>query len=187
MPASFPNSNLALRTVVNRPGVVYDAAKTKVLFAEDINAIGVEIAAFEPSIWRVIAQTADVTVNNSTVIVDLTGLSFALEANSIYQFKINICCAQKAASDSKIGLSYPVGTTIFWLSSNYTPNANAYTEAYELPSTSTADINSMQWHHGIINTGANAGTFKIRGAQNSAVAENTVFKKGSILEIIKVG
>lgn len=35
-----PLTTPILRTVANKPGVVYDAAKTKVIFAEDINTIG---------------------------------------------------------------------------------------------------------------------------------------------------
>ena len=47
MSASFPGSIADLRTVDNRNGVVYDADKKSVLFAEDINAIIAEVEALE--------------------------------------------------------------------------------------------------------------------------------------------
>jgi hypothetical protein len=45
--AQFPDNLYTPRTVVNRNGVVYDEAKTKVIFAEDLNAINDEIVAIE--------------------------------------------------------------------------------------------------------------------------------------------
>lgn len=47
MPADFPGAITSPRTMVNRPGVVYDAAKTKVIYAEDFNKDRAEIVAIE--------------------------------------------------------------------------------------------------------------------------------------------
>lgn len=43
----YPNEMYTPRTVVNRPGVVYDPTKTKVQFAEDTNNPNAEIVAIE--------------------------------------------------------------------------------------------------------------------------------------------
>jgi hypothetical protein len=45
--AQYPNAIYTPRTMANRPGVVYDAAKTKVIFAEDFNKDRDEIVAIE--------------------------------------------------------------------------------------------------------------------------------------------
>lgn len=45
--AQFPDNPYTPRTFVNRNGVVYDEAKTKVIFAEDLNAINDELVAVE--------------------------------------------------------------------------------------------------------------------------------------------
>jgi hypothetical protein len=45
--ASFPNAIATFRTMVNRAGVVYDALKTKVIYAEDFNNERDEIIAIE--------------------------------------------------------------------------------------------------------------------------------------------
>jgi len=47
MTASYPNSIYAPRTKANRAGVVYDAAKTTVGFAEDITKLDDEVVAIE--------------------------------------------------------------------------------------------------------------------------------------------
>ncbi len=47
MSASFPTSVYSPRTKINRDGAVYDALKTKVLFAEDITQLDAEIVAIE--------------------------------------------------------------------------------------------------------------------------------------------
>ena len=43
----FPSSAYSPRTIENRNGVSFDAGKTKVLFAEDLNSINDEIIAIE--------------------------------------------------------------------------------------------------------------------------------------------
>lgn len=45
--ADFPDSIYAPRTMVNRPGATYDAAKTKKIYAEDFNLDRDEIVAIE--------------------------------------------------------------------------------------------------------------------------------------------
>jgi len=45
--ADYPAAITSPRTMVNRPGVVYDALKTKVIFAEDFNKDRAEIVASE--------------------------------------------------------------------------------------------------------------------------------------------
>lgn len=45
--SSYPNSIASPRTVENKSGVVYDAEKTKIVYAEDMNGANVEIVAIE--------------------------------------------------------------------------------------------------------------------------------------------
>lgn len=46
----FPDALYTPRTVANRPGVSYDASKTKVFFAEDLNTPNAEIIAIEETL-----------------------------------------------------------------------------------------------------------------------------------------
>jgi hypothetical protein len=45
--ADFPTDIYAPRTMVNKPGAVYDPLKTKIIFAEDFNLDRAEIVAIE--------------------------------------------------------------------------------------------------------------------------------------------
>ena len=45
--ATYPGAIATFRTMVNRVGVLYDALKTKVIYAEDLNKHSQEIAAIE--------------------------------------------------------------------------------------------------------------------------------------------
>lgn len=47
MAASYPGSIVSPRTVANKTGVSYDATKTKILYAEDVNNANAEIVAIE--------------------------------------------------------------------------------------------------------------------------------------------
>jgi hypothetical protein len=48
--ATFPGAIATFRTMVNRVGVVYDALKTKVIYAEDLNKHSEEINAIETTL-----------------------------------------------------------------------------------------------------------------------------------------
>ena len=58
--------------------------------------------------------TADTTVNNSTTLVDITGMSFALGASAteIWQIEIQLfTLGPSTTPDWKVGLSVPAGAT----------------------------------------------------------------------------
>ena len=50
MAANYPNSFYDQRTVANKPGKTFDAAKTTVIFAEDLNRAKDEILAIENAV-----------------------------------------------------------------------------------------------------------------------------------------
>jgi len=53
MPASYPAAIAAPRTAVNKVGVSYDAAKTRILYAEDTNGSNLEIVAIETELGTI--------------------------------------------------------------------------------------------------------------------------------------
>jgi hypothetical protein len=48
--ADFPDAITSPRTMANRPNVVYDSSKTKVIYAEDFNKDRAEIVAIETAL-----------------------------------------------------------------------------------------------------------------------------------------
>jgi len=47
MPAAYPGGIYSPRTKENKTGVVYKPAKTKILFAEDVSNLDLEVVALE--------------------------------------------------------------------------------------------------------------------------------------------
>lgn len=58
MPASYPGAIAAPRVVVNKTGAVYDVTKTKILYAEDVNNVNLEVVAIETALGVNLSKVA---------------------------------------------------------------------------------------------------------------------------------
>lgn len=137
----------------------------------------------------IVELASDVVNNNATAntIADVTGLSFAVTAGTIYRFKATIYYTSASTNTgSRWSVSGPASPTFLSYSSNYSLTATTQTlnnlSAYDLPANSNANslTNSIAEITGIIKPSAN-GTVIIRFASevsNSAITA----KAGSTLE-----
>jgi len=74
MAASYPGAIAAPRTVQNKTGVTYDATKTKILYAEDVNNANAEIVAVETELGTLPKGTkADVKTRLDDVDTAISG------------------------------------------------------------------------------------------------------------------
>lgn len=141
----------------------------------------------------------DVTVNNSTTFVD-SGMSLDVVAGATYEVYAWLKYSTLATPDIKFSTSRPSGTTGQWMLA-----------AHPIPSTTIAldvavgvtlvveDIATSKKASGdatgTLVIGALAvgtfttttdGTFKIRVAQNTANASNTILRAGSFLRLTRI-
>lgn len=134
-------------------------------------------------------KTAIQTVNNTTTLVAVTGLSSSVAANSRYSFHGRIDFITGATPDIKLGWSYPSGATMFWSAVGY-DLAGAIFDGDRFIETDTfaaagAAANDEFFVWGALITSTTSGTFGPTFAQNTANASNTSINAGSDLVLFK--
>lgn len=144
---------------------------------------------------------SDTTVTSSTTLVNATGLSVALEADSLYIWDAFIAFNAGATGDFKAAWTVPAGTAGNWgmwgLSTASTGGVGtmngARVDGYGTGNTLLAGGNDTAPNAlavrpaGFIDTAGTAGNFQLQFAQNASSATSTVVKFGSWIRAIKVG
>lgn len=138
---------------------------------------------------QVAQKTAIQTVNNTTSLTAITGMSFTVAANSRYSFHGRIDFITGATPDIKLGWLYPTGATMFWSAIGY-DLAGAIFDGDRFVETdvwaaagAAANDEFIVW--GALITSSTSGTFGPTFAQNTANASNTSINAGSDLVLFK--
>lgn len=143
----------------------------------------------------VVAKSADTTRNNSTALTADPELQFAMAANTTYNFKLSVFFSTTAAGDFKYGYTGPAGATrIVVKAVTMVPNATAYVvstiaSAYNtagIALTSNATGVGFIELEGLIQNGANAGSFQFLWAQNTSDNGPTLAIGGSYIKYDRV-
>lgn len=151
-----------------------------------------------------VAMTADVTVNNSATLVNATGLSIPLEANSSYGLDGWLHWTSDPTADIKFMYTYPAGCTGFWAGigpvRDTAPVAGSerknYVDFGSVALTSalgfagddefSATVYVSGIPRGYIVVAGTAGTLQLQFAQNTATVSNTILRAGSWLRVTKL-
>lgn len=141
---------------------------------------------------------ARVTGSNATTtgqsLVDITGLSIALEANSVYRYITSLSIGTSAVvTGTQYGINFSAaGATIeggYSLTTTDTSNnqnrIHAFNTTGDTALTTSASTNGNYFSYGVVTTGANAGNLTVQHLKVTS-GTSTVFI-GSILEVIKIG
>lgn len=146
---------------------------------------------------HLIRQTADVVVNNSTTLTDLTGLSWSIGTGSevwFFQYFGRVTSPNQTG-DLKFGFgTMPTGATMSWgalatanaVQAGFTTVTTANSPSALLAAGGTYSAGSAANTSGISLAGwvfgsTTAGTIQLQAAQNTADANNTTFLANSIL------
>lgn len=135
-----------------------------------------------------VIKTADETVNNSNTLQDDDELNTSVSANETLLVEAFLLVDFKSASDLKIAWSAPALCTGYHPAISATDvNANG-AENHNVASTrlGTTSQLSLITDDCLFINGANAGTVKLQWAQNTAVAEDTIVKAGSLLRVTRL-
>lgn len=144
---------------------------------------------------------ADVSVTNSTTLVNAAGLAVAMQANSIYAMDGYIAYTCNGTADVKFAISVPTGTVGSWglyavavgSTGGEGDISAARLDAFGDSSLVTAGGNSVGTGamsclpRGLITTAATAGSLQVRFAQNTANATPTKIEAGSWLRLVRIG
>jgi hypothetical protein len=149
---------------------------------------------------RTTYKTSDQTVNNTTTLVNATGLSLPIAASGVYAFDSFIMFTSNTTPDFKFNLNMPtscVGTISNWGAGNaittFTSGNSIFTDAFS----GTTNVGSSMGGVGTgtaitirpvgyIKNSTNAGTVQFQFAQNTANASDTVLKEGSWFRLTRL-
>ncbi len=146
-----------------------------------------------------VIMSGDVTVNNSTTFTDATGLSVAVVASATYKWDGWLMYTATSTPDLKISPSSPSGTTGYWSLSGFGRDVSPAIDTGAGATFMVADIGTSLTVAGDSAgtariacratghfTTTTAGTFKLRVAQRTANASNTVLKAGSWMDVVRI-
>lgn len=128
-------------------------------------------------------KSADQTVNSSTTLTNVTGMSVSVEANAVYLADFDLYYNSGATPDIKFGLTLPTGATGSWggIGYDFTPTLLAF---------GPIDIGTALAFGGLaadrsaliraaITISSTAGTAQLQFAQSTSDAGNTTIRAGS--------
>jgi len=169
-----------------------DPAKVSLTTVGNVTTLGVEKTV--PEFARLTADSA--AVNNSTVLVDATGLAVPVAANAVYFVEALIFFTSSDVADFQLGWSTPAGVSGRWGSRAAQVLTNpASTAAVHFvdtdwtgarPAGGATGVNVHFAPRGLLVTGGTAGTLQARFAQNTAEVSNTFIRAHSALCVQRV-
>lgn len=143
-------------------------------------------------------MSADVTVNNTTTFTD-SGLSLDVVANAIYKVSGWLRYSGGNTPDIKFQFTTPSGTTGYWSLTGHARDAAPVLDTSAGTTYVVEDIGTSKTVAGdatgtlllaaLINgemSTTTAGTVKLRVAQRTATASNTVLRTSSRLELVRI-
>ena len=163
-------------------------ASGNVVTAASSAACGTASSAFMPTYARVTGSNATTT---SATLVDVTGLSVALSANSVYEFVANITGNGADSNGVKFGVNYSAaGATVE--AGIYADVAGTGTRTRRINALGSATLQSFFTSandvaaliQGTITTGANAGNITIQHLKGTS-GTSTIYI-GSYLKVTKI-
>lgn len=163
--------------------LIYDTTNTNY----QIVGLSPGVAAFTIPQVRAYKPT-DQTVTSSTSLVNDTNLSFAIAANEVWQFELDLFATYNttAASGMKAAFTVPSGCTLQWIDVGSGNQANVTTVSGTSDTLVQGAIGptSGQYMGKLIGqalNGATPGTVQLQWAQNTSNGTATALKAGSSL------
>jgi hypothetical protein len=139
-----------------------------------------------------IRKSADESVQNSTTLQNDDHFSFAVGANETWVFEgWIIVFSSTATPDIKLAFTTPAGATLRWSglgagnagTDHEVISSSGAADSYQI--TSTGGVRDTILVHGVVSTGATAGTLQLQWAQNTADASTSIVEQGSYLWAFK--
>jgi hypothetical protein len=128
-------------------------------------------------------KATDQTVTSSTTLVNDSNLSFAIAANEVWQFEIDLYATFDggAASGIKAAFTVPSGATLQWVQTNTTAPQTTSGSSLVLATGGGSVTTYMNKLIGQALNGATPGTVQLQWAQNTSNGTATAVKAGSSL------
>jgi hypothetical protein len=152
-------------------------------------------AAIPAGPLTVVRKAADQTLAGSTALQDDASLRFTVGANETWDFTLFVLCTNATGAVAQPGLKWsiaaPSGATVTYSSSRENSTSTTVTNNAQAITSTTFSVamaaNDVWWVRvtGNVFNGATPGEVKFQWAQNTADAELTTVKAGSILKATK--
>ena len=137
-------------------------------------------------------KTADETVNTSATLQNDDHLVATVVASTNYRFRLMLILDVETASDFKMALTMPAGATLTAIVYSLIADANGVStlsNAWDGTSLAILNVSTTPGAlvaEGLLSISTTAGSVQVQWAQNTSVAEDTIVKKGSYLDLVGV-
>jgi len=171
-----------------------DTTKVPVSTSGGVTTLDVDDLAWAPLVARLSSDSS--AVNNSTTLVDVTGLAVTLSTNAEYWVEGLLIYNSSTAADIKFSWTIPSGATGSWgVFGAQTGTAGVLASINTAQAAWTGNgacggagvgTQMVAMPRGVIVTAGTGGSFQLRFAQNSADATNTVVNAFSAIRADRV-
>ena len=133
----------------------------------------------EQSTPLIVRKTSDETINNDDTLQNDDELLFAVAANEVWAFEINIYYESDFTPDIKLAVTFPNGATVVWQAPSGYDTSSMENKIKRISGASGSatfiadDKKSLIVMKGIIANGATAGNLQLQWAQGTATAVDT--------------
>lgn len=131
---------------------------------------------FTPT-WLYGAKTSDQSINSTTTLTNVTGMSFSVAANTFYSFQF-LLLINSISSGADISVTCPVSGTVSF-SSPFNSNILATGSGTRYALFGGGPVSFAVNIFGYLSNGANAGTLQLQYSQNTSSPDNLTALKGS--------
>lgn len=145
-------------------------------------------SAAAPTTWTLVKKTSDQNLTtSSTAYQDVSGLSFAMAANTTYRFRAQLIITSPSTGSSgggiKMAMNGPAApTSLYYAGTINGTDATSYDVTAVDISAQSVQYTMDLWITGVVTNGANAGNLIVRASQRAAATGATVVRKGSYIE-----
>jgi hypothetical protein len=159
---------------IHEPKGVAAASANQIYIANGAGSGSWQAIPSTPETWTTVMKTANQTRTSSTAFADDTELEIAVSANTKYAIECRFG-VQWGAGGTKTAFNGPASPTTFIY------NGDSYAWDTAVWSNTTASGGNATSGLIFFHNGANAGTLKVRIAQNTSNAAASTFLAGSFL------
>lgn len=132
---------------------------------------------------NLVRAQADTTVISTTTVVNAVGLVQAVEADSLYWWRLLLLYSTGTTPDLKVAWTVPTGSTGRW----GLAGASAGVAAYGAANTLFLDgASALAVLEGYLDTSSTAGNLQLQFAQNTSTASNSIVQTGSSLSLARL-
>lgn len=123
-----------------------------------------------------------------TTLTNVTGLSIAVVASAVYEFRLSLQYSTNTTADIKLAFTYPTGLTMDVAAAGFSAGGETWitTRGTQATTWTWGGTGNSAFWHGAVTVGVNAGTLQLQAAQNTGTAVDTFVESGTLMTLRRI-